>query len=144
MEQEPNSTVKHVNWYWPDCFIREDTDDDDDDDDNEGSARGETNISIHQSFRWNGTECYTVFDLPISVTNSIEDNGNRTDCASLENERLSSEDVVASVDELPSKPWIGGDAQSGVSDGSGEGAAGMARWDLGLLVMGLGVAVVLG
>ncbi|KAK2766878.1 hypothetical protein FQN54_006192 [Arachnomyces sp. PD_36] len=140
MEQEPDSTVKHINWYWPDCFVGEDDDGDDDDD----SARGDTNISLHQYFRWNGTEYFTVFDLPISVTNSIEDKGNRTDCSMLENERLSSSDVNASVSKLPSKPWIGGDAQSGVAAGEGEGGAGMVKWNMGLLVVGASLAFVFG
>lgn len=138
MEQEPDSTVKHVNWYWPDCFAGEGDDDDDGDED---SARGDSNISFHQFFRWNGTEYYTVFDLPISVTNGIEDRGNRTDCALLENKRLSSSDVNASVSELPSKPWIGGDAKSGVSDGSG--AAAMVSWNVSMLLMGMVLAVLM-
>lgn len=138
MEQEPDSTVKHVNWYWPNCFVGEDDDGDED------SARGDSNISLHQYFRWNGTEYFTVFDLPISVTNGIEDKDNRTDCAMLENKRISSSDVNASVSELPSQPWIGGDAKSGVSDGTGEGSAGMMRWNMCLLVTGIGLAVVMG
>lgn len=138
MEQEPESTVKHVNWYWPECFSGEDDDGDNDED----SARGDSNISLHQYFRWNGTEYFTVFDLPISVANGIENRGNRTDCGMLENERLSSSKVNASVSELPSQPWIGGDVKSGVSDGSG--AAGMVRWNTGVLLMGLGLAVLMG
>ena len=35
------------------------------------NARGEYNISIHQTFGLNGTNYYTIFDLPISVTNDI-------------------------------------------------------------------------
>jgi hypothetical protein len=136
MEQEPDSTVKHVNWYWPNCFVGEE----DDDDGSEDSARGDSNISLHQLFRWNGTEYYTVFDLLITVTNSVEDKGNRTDCTLLENEHISSSDINDSVSQLPSKPWIGGDAKSGVSDGTG--VAGTFKRNMGLLLMGIGVATV--
>jgi hypothetical protein len=54
--------VKHVNWVWPECFVGNG---------DSGSDRGDYNISMHQSFRWNGTDYYTVFDLPIAITNSI-------------------------------------------------------------------------
>ncbi|GAQ40783.1 unnamed protein product [Aspergillus niger] len=64
LDLEPSSTVKHVNWIWPACFVGNGGD---------KSPRGDYNVSVHQSFRWEGTDYYTVFELPISVTNAIEE-----------------------------------------------------------------------
>ncbi|KAJ5619163.1 hypothetical protein N7510_003147 [Penicillium lagena] len=99
LDLEPSSTVKHVNWEWPNCMVG-----------NGGSSsdRGEYNISMHQSFRWNGTDYYTVFDLPISVTNSIRAELTRVDCALLENKVLSVAEVEKSSDSLPGQPWVQG------------------------------------
>lgn len=63
---------------------------------------------MHQSFRWNGTDYYTVFQLPISVTNSISESDERVDCALLENDLLSMEEVDKSSDSLPGQPWVEG------------------------------------
>jgi hypothetical protein len=63
---------------------------------------------MHQSFRWNGTDYYTVFQLPISVTNSISESDERVDCVLLENEVLSVADVDESSDSLPGQPWVEG------------------------------------
>jgi hypothetical protein len=38
MVQEPSSTVKHVNWYWPDCLVGDGTGTDN------TSARGVYNV----------------------------------------------------------------------------------------------------
>ncbi|RAL02153.1 uncharacterized protein BO80DRAFT_463832 [Aspergillus ibericus CBS 121593] len=81
LDLEPSSTVKHVNWIWPACFVGTGQDDG-----GKGSARGEYNISIHQGFRWEGTDYYTVFDLPVEVTNDIAEGEGRVDCGVLENE----------------------------------------------------------
>lgn len=93
MLQELTSTVKHVNWAWPDCLV------------GNGqpialdSARGVYNVSIRQNFRLNGVEHYTIFDLPISVTNeignstSLTSDGIRPSCASLENPLLPPDQV---------------------------------------------------
>ncbi|PYI08030.1 hypothetical protein BO78DRAFT_340003, partial [Aspergillus sclerotiicarbonarius CBS 121057] len=98
LDLEPSSTVKHVNWIWPACFVGSGEDDKD-------SARGDYNVSMHQSFRWEGTDYYTVFDLPISVSNSIGESDERVDCALLENEWVNWEVVAASNDSLPGQPW---------------------------------------
>jgi hypothetical protein len=58
MAQEPGSTVKHVNFEWPDCLTG-------DGKDTTGTARGDYNISIHQNYRLNGSNFYTIFNLPI-------------------------------------------------------------------------------
>jgi hypothetical protein len=97
MDQESGQTVKHINFEWPQCLVGNGNDD-------EGTtARGDYNISIHQNFRLNGMDRYTIFNLPISVTNSISQfpgasqlttkpapgplsaNGGRMDCAMIEN-----------------------------------------------------------
>ncbi|KAM0342778.1 hypothetical protein ACHAPU_009270 [Fusarium lateritium] len=86
MAQEPGSTVKHVNWVWPDCLVG-------DGEPGKDSDRGVYNISIRQSFRLNGDEHYTIFDVPISVTNSISKDDDRPSCDDLSNELLSPEEV---------------------------------------------------
>ncbi|OKP09827.1 hypothetical protein PENSUB_4751 [Penicillium subrubescens] len=111
LDQEPSSTVKHVNWVWPKCLVGDGTSSD-------GSARGAYNISMHQSFRWNGSDYYTVFDLPISVTNSISESAERVDCASLENKLLNIAEVERSSDTLPGQPWVQAGASTETSTGS--------------------------
>ncbi|KAH7006113.1 hypothetical protein EDB82DRAFT_572905 [Fusarium venenatum] len=107
MAQEPGSTVKHVNWVWPDCLV------------GDGAPEGESDrgvynvrttlrwyqfkatwcrpnmrqISIRQNFRFNGDDYYTIFDVPISVNNSIPEDNDRPSCDELSNELLSPEDV---------------------------------------------------
>lgn len=127
MLQEIASTVKHVNWVWPDCLV------------GNGqpialdSARGVYNISVRQSFRLNSVDHYTIFDLPISVTNEISANtstsfngGVRPSCASLENPLLSPEEVdVAGADSV-GVLFAPGDAtqvqvQSSGTDPTGDG-----------------------
>jgi hypothetical protein len=73
---------------------------------------------MHQSFRWNGTDYYTVFDLPISVTNSISESSERVDCTSLENKILSIAEVEESSDTLPGQPWVQVGASTETSTGS--------------------------
>jgi hypothetical protein len=50
-------------------------------------------ISIRQRFRLDDEEHYTIFDVPISVTNSIESSNNRPPCDILVNEMLSPEEI---------------------------------------------------
>ncbi|CAG9971384.1 unnamed protein product [Clonostachys byssicola] len=87
MKQETSSTVKHVNWIWPDCLVGNGQPSGKD------SDRGTYNVSIHQNFRLNNTDHYTIFDLPISVTNSIEANENRTSCDVLANTILQPDEI---------------------------------------------------
>ncbi|KAJ5360302.1 Mannosyltransferase 1 CMT1 [Penicillium concentricum] len=116
LDLEPSSTVKHVNWIWPECLVGDGSD-------SEDSARGAYNISMHQSFRWNGTDYYTVFDLPISVTNSIPDSDDRIDCDLLENKLLSAAEIGESSDSLPGQPWVEGGATTvSTPDATGTGA----------------------
>lgn len=115
---EPSSTVKHVNWVWPKCLEGDGT---------SGSARGAYNISMHQSFRWNGTDYYTVFDLPISVTNSISESSERVDCALLENKLLSVAEVEKSSDTLPGQPWVGTGAATTTSSTKTSAGANVRR-----------------
>ncbi|KAL5614615.1 hypothetical protein BROUX41_004714 [Berkeleyomyces rouxiae] len=82
LNQELGSTVKHVNWLWPDCLMGDGKPRGSD------SDRGEYNISIHQNFRLNNQDHYTVFDLPISVTNSIPENPMRPFCDAINNALL--------------------------------------------------------
>ncbi|SPO00842.1 uncharacterized protein DNG_03590 [Cephalotrichum gorgonifer] len=90
MAQEDGSTVKHINWKWPDCLIGDGQPRDLD------SDRGIYNISIRQNFRLNDEDHYTIFDLPISVTNRIEDlGGDRPSCDELDNDMIALEDIDA-------------------------------------------------
>jgi hypothetical protein len=50
---------------------------------------------MHQSFRLNGSDYYTIFDLPIQVTNSIPANDSRSSCDSLNNQLLQGDQVNA-------------------------------------------------
>lgn len=52
-------------------------------------------ISVRQNFRLNETDYYTIFDLPIMVTNSIEADDDRPSCESLTNELLTPEELDA-------------------------------------------------
>ncbi|TLD11986.1 uncharacterized protein PgNI_03892 [Pyricularia grisea] len=146
MSQEPGSTVKHINWPWPECLVGDGQPRGADD------RRGAYNISIRQSFRLNGQEHYTIFDVPISVTNRI-DGGLRPSCESLNNPLLSESEVDPStvndvgvlfapgdatqIQYIPNKdkdlpenglgPSRGSDAQ-GLGGGNVIGWAGGALW----------------
>lgn len=142
LDQEEGSTVKHVNFEWPSCLVG-------DGKDAKGTARGAYNISIHQSFRLNGSDFYTIFNLPISVTNKIDEfpgaqqlltnprpgplsaNGGRMECAMLENELLGQEELVGSVQNPASQPYgvsgtleIDNSGNGGSSGGSSGGQSG--------------------
>lgn len=120
LDLEPSSTVKHIDWPWPECLVGEGSG---------GAARGKYNISMHQSFRWRGVEHYTVFDLPISVSNSIGESDERVDCASVENELLDVGALAASNDTLDEVPWVGEvDGASGEeADADADAAVGSVR-----------------
>jgi hypothetical protein len=116
MSQELGQTVKHINFEWPECLVG-------DGQDTSGTQRGEYNISIHQNFRLNGVDRYTIFNLPISVTNSISRfpgagqlstkpipgplsaNGGRMQCAAIENPMMDFGVLVNSVNNPPGQPF---------------------------------------
>ncbi|EGY22717.1 hypothetical protein VD0002_g977 [Verticillium dahliae] len=87
MLQEPGSTVKHVNWLFPRCLVGDGQPSGDD------SDRGLYNISIRQNFRLNGEDHYTIFDVPVRLTNRIEERDDRPDCDALDNPLLSPEEL---------------------------------------------------
>ncbi|KAI1804070.1 hypothetical protein F4811DRAFT_522094 [Daldinia bambusicola] len=89
MESEPGSTVKHVKWHWPDCLIGDGKPETAD------SDRGAYNISIRQNFRLNGEDHYTIFDVPISVSNKIEFTGDNPPCDLVNNPLLTPEEIDA-------------------------------------------------
>lgn len=91
LQSERGSTVKHVKWRWPDCLVG------DGQPREAGSARGAYNISIRQNFRLNNVNHYTVFDLPISVTNSIPVDILRPSCDSVNNPLLPPEQIDAAT-----------------------------------------------
>ncbi|KAH8586461.1 hypothetical protein B0O99DRAFT_644405 [Bisporella sp. PMI_857] len=109
MVQEPGSTVKHINWIWPACLVGDGAPSGD-------SARGIYNISIRQNFRLNDTNAYTIFDLPIKVTNSIPESSNRPPCDALNNQLLSQDALSASADNFTRIP--GTAIQSNGQDGN--------------------------
>ncbi|KAK6541367.1 hypothetical protein TWF694_007180 [Orbilia ellipsospora] len=99
---EPGSTVKHVNWVWPACLKK---------------GLGEYNISIHQSFTYNSSEYYTIFDLPINLMNDLDPSRNATDCDLLNNPPISPDELQHSGDTLDFQPWVNGTgAQVDVND----------------------------
>jgi len=135
MAQEPGSTVKHVNWVWPDCLVGDGAPN------NNDSARGAYNISIRQNFRLNGTDSYTIFDLPIKVTNSIPEDSNRPSCDVLNNPLLDQATLNASANSFTriAGTAIEGNDKDGGKDGlggtkpdataeDGLGGAGMLNW----------------
>ncbi|KKA26744.1 hypothetical protein TD95_000884, partial [Thielaviopsis punctulata] len=89
LNQEPGSTVKHVNFLWPDCLVGDGQPSD------TSSDRGAYNISILQFFRLNNKNHYTIFNLPISVTNSIPKNSARPSCDSINNPLLSPNETIS-------------------------------------------------
>jgi len=67
-------------------------------------------ISLRQSFRLNGQDHYTIFDLPISVTNSIPASDTRPSCDELNNPLLTPEEIEASTDSKVPVMFAPGDA----------------------------------
>ncbi|RKU42331.1 hypothetical protein DL546_005149 [Coniochaeta pulveracea] len=118
MLSEPGSTVKHVKWTWPDCLVGNGQPSAAD------SDRGLYNISIRQNFRLNGADHYTIFDLPISVTNSIESNLLRPACDSLNNPLLTPEEVtISGANDVPVL-FAPGDSTQVQSSGGGSAKPG--------------------
>ncbi|KAF2204973.1 hypothetical protein GQ43DRAFT_386914 [Delitschia confertaspora ATCC 74209] len=134
--QEPGSTVKHINFEWPMCFVGNG---------NEAigeTARGDYNISIHQSFLLNGQSHYSIFNLPISVSNNIPQfpgagqlltnpppgpvnaNGGRVDCESIQNPVIDFETLVSSVNNPPGQPYQDLQVQTSKRAGGQVGGAG--------------------
>ncbi|KAF1963862.1 hypothetical protein CC80DRAFT_398041 [Byssothecium circinans] len=117
MNQESGQTVKHINFEWPDCLVGNGKED------FNTTARGDYNISIHQNFRLNGSTHYSIFNLPISVTNSISQfpgagqlltkpppgplsaNGGRMNCDMINNPIMDFESLVRSVNNPPGQPF---------------------------------------
>ncbi|KAF2836436.1 hypothetical protein M501DRAFT_939468 [Patellaria atrata CBS 101060] len=118
LNQEPGSTVKHVNWAWPGCLVGDGQRAGPD------SARGQYNITIHQNYRLNGTDFFTIFNLPISVTNSIPErpsrlndnpepgpfdgDGGRISCDLLQNRLLSPGDLRGTTNVPSIQPYLEG------------------------------------
>lgn len=78
-----------------------------------------------------------MFDLPISVSNSIEESDERVDCASVENELLDAGALAASNDTLDEVPWVGEVGASG-EEADADAAVGSARagvWGWALVAM---------
>ncbi|KAI1311379.1 hypothetical protein F5Y03DRAFT_305463 [Xylaria venustula] len=116
MLSEPGSTVKHVKWTWPDCLIG------DGNADKSTSDRGDYNISIRQNFRLNNEDHYTIFDVPISVTNSIDFVGNNPTCDSVNNPLLTPEEINSTAANSVGVLFAPGDAtvvQQTTSSGTG-------------------------
>ncbi|RWA06568.1 hypothetical protein EKO27_g8533 [Xylaria grammica] len=129
MLSEPGSTVKHVKWTWPDCLIGDGKPESSD------SDRGDYNISIRQSFRLNDEDHYTIFDVPISVTNSIEFVGNNPTCDSVDNPLLTPEEIDAEAANSVGVLFAPGDATV-IQQTTGNGAGSMA-FEWGTAAVGL-------
>ncbi|KAK7418966.1 hypothetical protein QQZ08_011045 [Neonectria magnoliae] len=137
MAQEAGSTVKHINWVWPDCLVGDGAPDEDDD-----SDRGTYNISIRQNFRLNGEDHYTIFDVPISVTNSIEDDDDRPSCDALRNELVSPEQLDAETANEVGVLFAPGDATDVETEGL-DSRASTVGWGVGVYALGVMSAVVI-
>ncbi|KAF6803411.1 hypothetical protein CPLU01_00703 [Colletotrichum plurivorum] len=123
MFQEPGSTVKHVNWIWPDCLVGDGQPRSTD------SDRGAYNISIRQNFRLNGEDHYTIFDVPISVTNSIPEKDGRPSCDALNNPLLTEAELDAPSANAVGVLFAPGDSteievKAGDGSGNGDGIGG--------------------
>lgn len=131
MAQEPGSTVKHVKWTWPACLAGDGQPSTTD------SDRGNYNISIRQNFVMNDTDFYTIFDVPIAVTNSIPASISRAQCDALNNPLLTPEQINASAASSVGVLFAPGDSQvvevklDKAESGQGLGGAGMLSWRSG-------------
>ncbi|KAF2640336.1 hypothetical protein P280DRAFT_470020 [Massarina eburnea CBS 473.64] len=140
MNQESGQTVKHINFEWPDCLVG------DGKEDFNTTSRGDYNISIHQNFRLNGSTFYSIFNLPISITNTISQfpganqlltkpppgplgtNGGRMNCAMINNPMMDFAALVASVNNPPGQPFQDIPIETTQrSDGGQVGGAGTAN-----------------
>ncbi|POS68841.1 hypothetical protein DHEL01_v212766 [Diaporthe helianthi] len=132
MSQEPGSTVKHVRWTWPACLAG------DGEPTASDSDRGNYNISIRQNFVMNNTDFYTIFDVPIAVTNSIPSSITRAQCDALDNPLLTPEQINASAANAAGVLFAPGDSKvvqvkldnAGSGQGLG-GAGGTLSWRSG-------------
>ena len=140
MNQEPGQTVKHINFEWPLCLVG-----DGQDDEIGITARGDYNISIHQNYRLDGSDHYSIFNLPISVTNSISQfpgagqlttkpipgplnaNGGRVNCEAIENPLIDFQDLVRSVNNPPGQPYQDIEIETSGGGGGGVGGPGTAN-----------------
>ncbi|KAI1131771.1 hypothetical protein F5Y10DRAFT_233066 [Nemania abortiva] len=134
MLSEPGSTVKHVKWTWPDCLIG------DGKPDGSNSDRGDYNISIRQNFRLNNNDHYTIFDVPISVTNSIQFVGNNPACDSVNNPLLTPEEINATAANSVGILFAPGDATR-IQQTTDSGVARLTAFEwrsaaIGLLALG--------
>lgn len=131
MSSEPGSTVKHVRWTWPACLVGDGKPTTSD------SDRGNYNISIRQNFVMNDTEFYTIFDVPIAVTNSIPSSISRAQCDALDNPLLTPEQINASAANAVGILFAPGDSQvvqvklDKAEGGQGLGGAGTLSWRSG-------------
>lgn len=96
-------------------------------------------ISIRQNFRLNGEDHYTIFDVPISVTNSINFVGNNPSCDSVNNPLLSPEEIDAKTANSVGVLFAPGDATV-IQQSTNENSAGLIRFSsrytaIGLLVL---------
>ncbi|KAH6666027.1 hypothetical protein B0J14DRAFT_605146 [Halenospora varia] len=147
MQQESGSTVKHVNWIWPDCLVG------DGNPTGSNSSRGLYNISIRQNFRLNGTDMYTIFDLPIKVTNKISSASDRSSCEVLNNPLLDQTVLNASANtftriagsaiETTGKGTGLGGTKPEASPQNGLGGAGILSWQTGAHSLWIGAFFVL-
>lgn len=144
MQQEPSSTVKHVKWTWPSCLVGNGPPTTVD------SDRGAYNVSIRQNFRMNKTDYYTIFDLPILVTNSIDNSTERPDCDSLANPMMTPDQVNEAVANQVGILFAPGDSQviqvqlNKTANQQGLGAAASLSWEKGTVWMsGLALVMVL-
>lgn len=78
-------------------------------------------ISIRQNFRLNGTEQYTIFDLPIQITNSISASANSSSCDRLDNALLDWEEIKATASNFTMVPGSAIDVKGQASPSSVSG-----------------------
>ncbi|KAF3282418.1 hypothetical protein TWF970_001824 [Orbilia oligospora] len=79
--------------------------------------RGST-ISIHQSFTYNSSDYYTIFNLPITLTNDLDPTRDAADCGLLQNPLITEENQRLSSSRIDFQPWINGTgAQVDFEDG---------------------------
>ncbi|RVD87131.1 uncharacterized protein DFL_005374 [Arthrobotrys flagrans] len=129
---ERGSTVKHINWIWPDCLRK---------------GLGEYNISIHQSFTYNASDYYTIFRLPITLTNDLDSTRDAADCELLQNPLITEENQRLSSSTIDFQPWINGTgAQVDYQDGDKDKPSSAGRVYVGKFlaawVVILGAAVI--
>ncbi|KAI0164829.1 hypothetical protein GGR57DRAFT_450679 [Xylariaceae sp. FL1272] len=129
---EPGSTVKHVKWTWPQCLIGDGKSDNND--------RGNYNISIRQNFRLNDEEHYTIFDLPISVTNTINFVGNNAECDAINNPLLAPQEIDYNETDSVGVLFAPSDATV-VQQTTGQGAALRLGWDSAIAGLSAAVAM---